>query len=51
MQLEHSRPQRNIENSYRQSDEIYKINIIYGKESNERYQIDENKEETLNTDI
>ena len=51
MQLEHLRPHRNIENNNRKSDEIYQINIIDDKESNERYQISENKEETLNTDI
>ena len=51
MQLKFLRPQRNIENNYNQYDEIYQINMIDDKESNERYQIFENKEETLNTNI
>ena len=51
IQLEHLRPQRNIENNDKQSDEIYQINVIDDKESDEKYQIDENKDEILNTDI
>ena len=47
MQLENLRPQRNIDNNNKKSDEIYQINIIYDKESDERYQISENKEEKL----
>ena len=39
MQLEHFRPQRNIENNDKQYDEIYQINLIDDKESDERYQI------------
>ena len=51
MQLKILRPQRNIENNYKQYDEIYQINMIDDKESNERYQISKNKKKTLNTDI
>ena len=51
MQLENLRLQRNIDNNYKQSDERYQINIIDDKESDERDQIGENKEEILNTDI
>ena len=51
MQLETLIPQRNIQNNDKQSDEIYQINKIDDKESDERDQIDERKEETLNTDI
>ena len=43
MQLENLRPQRNIENNDKQSDEIYQINMIDDKKSDERDQIDENK--------
>ena len=39
MQLENLRPQRNIENNDKQYDEIYQINLIDDKESDERYQI------------
>ena len=49
--LENLRPQRNIENTVKQSDERYQINIIDDKEYNERYQISEYKEKRLNTDI
>ena len=45
------RPQRNIENNDKQFYERYQINMIDHKESDERYQIGENKEEILNTDI
>ena len=51
MLLENLRPQRNIENNVKKSDERYQINLIDEKEYNERYQISENKEERLNTDI
>ena len=51
MQLENLRPQLNIENNVKKYDEIYQINVIDDKESDERYHIGENKEETLNTDI
>ena len=51
MQLENLRPQINKANNDKQSDERYQINMIYGKESDERDQIGKNKEETLNTDI
>ena len=50
-QLENFRPQRNIENTDKQSDERYQINMIDDNESNERDQIGEKKEEKLNTDI
>ena len=43
MHLEHLIPQRNIENNDKQLDEIYQINIIDDKESDERDHIDENK--------
>ena len=46
MQVENLRPQRNIDNNDKKSDEIYKINMIDDKESDERYEIGENKEET-----
>ena len=45
------RPQRNIENNDKQFYERYQINMIDHKESDERYQIGENKEEILNTNI
>ena len=51
MQLENLRPQRNIENNDKQSDERYQINIIDDKSYDAIDQIGENKEETLNTDI
>ena len=50
-QLEILRPQKNIENNDKQSDEKYQINMIDDKESNEKYHIGENKEEIFNTDI
>ena len=50
MQLENLKPQRNKENNEKKSDEIYQINMMDDKESDGRYQIGENKEETLNTD-
>ena len=51
MQLEHLRPQRNIDNNDKVSDEIQHINMIDDRIYYERYHIGENKEETLNTDI
>ena len=45
MQLEHLRPQINIDNNEKQFDERYQINMIDDKESYERDQIGENKEE------
>ena len=45
------RPQRNIENTDKRSDERYQINMIDDKISNERDGIGENKEEALNTYI
>ena len=48
IQLENLRPQRNIKNNKKQSDERYQINMIYDKESDEGDHIFENKEETLN---
>ena len=51
MQLENLRPQRNIENNDKQYDEINQKEMSDEKESDERNQIGENKEETLNTDI
>ena len=51
MQLENLIPQRDIYKNDQQSDEKYHINMIDDKEYDERYQIGENKEETLNTDI
>ena len=50
MQLENLISQRNINNIDKQSDGINQINIIDDKEYDERYQIGENKKETLNTD-
>ena len=50
MQLENLRPQINIENNDKKSDEIYQIHIIDDKEFDERDHIGEKKEETLNTD-
>ena len=46
-QLEHLGPQRNIENNYKQSDEIYQINIIDNKEYDETDQMSKNDEEIL----
>ena len=51
MQLENLRPQRNIENNGKKSDEIYQINMIDDKESDERDKIGKNKEETQDTYI
>ena len=51
VQLEHLIPKRNIENNDKQSDEIYQINMVDGKEYDEGDQIGENKEETFNIDI
>ena len=51
MQLEHLRPQINIENNDKQSDERYQINMIDDNEYDEKYHIGENKKDTLNTDI
>ena len=51
MQLEHLRPQINIDNLEKHYDERHQINMIDDKESDERDHIGENKEETLNTDI
>ena len=51
MQLEILRPQINIENNDKQSDERHQINMIDDKEYDERDHIGENKKETLNTDI
>ena len=45
------RPQINIENNDKQSDERYQINMIDVKEYNKSDQISKNKEGTLNTDI
>ena len=50
-QLRNSRSQRNIDNINKKSDERNQINIIDDKESDERYQTGENKDEMLNTDI
>ena len=51
IQLESLRPQINLENNDKQSDEIYQINIIDDKESNEIDHISEKNEETFNTYI
>ena len=51
MQLEHLRPQRNIDNIVKKSDEIYKINMTDDMESDEGDEIGENKDETINTEI
>ena len=51
MQLENLIPQRDIYKNDQQSDEKYHINMIDDKEYDKIYQIGENKEETLNTDI
>ena len=45
MQQENLRPQRNIENNYKQTDEIYQKKLIDEKESDERDQISKNDEE------
>ena len=42
---------RNIYGIEKEYDETNQINIIDDKESDERYQINENEEEILNTDI
>ena len=39
MQLKNLRPNINIDNNDKESDEIYQIHIIYDKEYDERYQI------------
>ena len=39
IQLEHLRPQRDIENNGNESDETYQLNMIDNKESDERCQI------------
>ena len=39
MQRENLRPQRNIENNYKQTDKRYQKHLIYDKKSDERYQI------------
>ena len=51
MQLENLRYQKNIENTVKEPVERNQINMIDDKESDERYKIGENKEDTLNTDI
>ena len=51
MQLENLIPQINIENNDKKTDEIYEIKMIDDTESDERYDIGANKEETLNTYI
>ena len=43
VQLENFIPHRNIENNDKQSDEIYQINMIDDKESNERDHIGEKR--------
>ena len=51
MQLENLRPQINIENNDKKSDERYNRNVIYDKEYYERDRIGEDNEQTLNTYI
>ena len=51
MKLEKLRPQRNIDNNDKQSDELYHINMIDYREADERDHIGDNKEETFNMDI
>ena len=51
MQLENLRPQINVENNDKQSDEMYQINMIDDKESDERDQISKNYEEKVTEDI
>ena len=50
-QLENLIPKRNIQNNDKYPDEINQINMIDEKESDERYQIGENKENKLSTFI
>ena len=45
IQRENLIPQRNIENNYKQADEIYQKQLIDEKESDERDQISKNDEE------
>ena len=51
MQLKHLRPEINIENNDKQSDERYQNNIIDDKESDERYQISKNDQKKMTEDI
>ena len=51
MQLENFIPQRNIGKNDKKYDEIYQINIIDDKESDERDQISKNYEEKETADI
>ena len=44
MQLENLIPRRNIDNNDKKYDERYQINMIDGKDSDERDNIGENKE-------
>ena len=51
MQLENLRPHINIENNDKQYDEMYQINMIDDKKSDERDQISKNYEEKMTKDI
>ena len=51
MQLEKLRPQKNIENNDKKSNERYKINMIDEKYSDGRDQISKNDEERVTDDI
>ena len=42
---------KNDDNIEKESDEINRMDMSYEEESDERYKIGENKEDTLNTDI
>ena len=50
MQLENFRPQRNMENIDKQSDERNQINMIDDREYDDIDKIGRNEDETLNTD-
>ena len=45
------RPKINMNNIGKQSNEVYKIKFIDGKESDEIYQMSKNHEEKMTTDI
>ena len=51
MQWENLTPQRNIENTYKQTDERYQKQLSGEKESDERDQISKNDEEKIIEDI
>ena len=51
MKQNNLRPQRNIYINDKRTDERYKENLIYDKESDEKYQISKNDEEKIIEDI